>query len=53
MLIQYFTILAEIVARSLAKFHFQHGNRLKTDTRIYNLYDASSSESRQFDNLLF
>ena len=42
----FFTITAEILARSLAIFIVNK----RTDTSVYNLCDASTSESRQFDN---
>ena len=44
----YFTITAQILVHSLANFVV---NRW-TDTRIYNLCDAATSESGQFDSLL-
>ena len=45
----FFTITAQILARSLANFD---GVNKKTDTWIYNLCDAGMSESEQFDSLL-
>ena len=43
-----FTITAQILARSLANFMVNK----RPDTRIYNLCDVATSESRQFDSLL-
>ena len=44
----FFTITAEIHARSLANFYCQYADRHMN----LNSCDASASESRQFDNLL-
>ena len=44
----FFTITAEIHACSLANFYFQYADRHMN----LKFFDASASESRQFDNLL-
>ena len=44
---KYFTITAEIFARSLANFYCQYADR-----RMNLLCGASTSKSAQFDNLL-
>ena len=46
---KHFTITTEILSRSLAKKFIVNK---WTDTWIYKLCDASTSESGQFDNLL-